>query len=347
MGRAGKPRQTRPGAAKLLQKGEEIVVKLTRRFVVLGGAAAPLAAGAQTWPAGLIRIVAPFPAGGSVDAIARLAQPGLQQRLGVSVLVENRAGGSGSIGAASVAKSPPDGHTWLIVFDTHAVNPSLIPNLPFDSRKDLEPVALIGTAPNVLATHPSRPWKSLADVIAAARAKPDSISYATIGAGSLGHLTMVLLGQRAGAKFVHVPYRGGGPAMNDAIGGHVDLIIGSAALVSPQLEAGKLRPLVQTGATRQATLPDIPTAIESGFPGFESLAWWGVFAPAGTPKAIIDRFREALTASLREERIARQLTESQQVSLRLDGPEAFRAFFEEQMRIWGAVVRDNGIKAET
>jgi tripartite-type tricarboxylate transporter receptor subunit TctC len=294
-----------------------------------------------------VRIVVPFPAGGSVDAVARLVQAGLQQRLGVSVLIENRAGGSGSVGAATVAKSPPDGNTWLFVFDTHAVNPSLIPNLPFDTHKDLEPVLLIGTAPNVLAAHPSRPYKSLRDLIEAAKAKPDLISYATIGAGSLGHLTMVLLSQQAGVRLVHVPYRGGGPAMNDAIGGHVDLIIGSAALVSPQLQAGALRPLVQTGATRQPTLPDLPTVSESGFPAFESLAWWGVFAPAGTPKPILDRFRVDLSATLREERIAKQLTETQQVSLRLEGPDAFRKFFDDQARIWGAVVRDNGIKAES
>jgi tripartite-type tricarboxylate transporter receptor subunit TctC len=323
------------------------VSSLTRRSLVIGAALTPLAALAQTWPAGLIRIVVPFPAGGSVDAIARLVQAGLQQRLGVSVLIENRAGSSGSVGAAAVAKAAPDGNTWLFVFDTHAVNPALIPNLPFDTHKDLEPVLLIGTAPNVLATHPSRPYRSLADLIEAAKARPDSISYATVGAGSLGHLTMVLLSQKAGVRLVHVPYRGGGPAMNDAVGGHVDLIIGSAALVSPQLQASALRPLVQTGATRQPTLPDLPTVSESGFPGFESLAWWGVFAPAGTPKPIMDRFRSDLTATLREERIAKQLTETQQVSLRLEGPEEFRKFFDDQARIWGAVVRDNGIKAES
>jgi tripartite-type tricarboxylate transporter receptor subunit TctC len=323
------------------------VSRLTRRSLVIGAALVPLAARAQNWPTGLVRIVVPFPAGGSVDAIARLVQAGLQQRLGVSVLIENRAGGSGSVGAAAVAKAAPDGNNWLFVFDTHAVNPALIPNLPFDTHKDLEPVLLIGTAPNVLATHPSRPYKSLRDLIDAARAKPDSISYATIGAGSLGHLTMVLLSQQAGVRLVHVPYRGGGPAMNDAIGGHVDLIVGSAALVSPQVQAGALRPLVQTGATRQPSLPDLPTAIESGFPGFESLAWWGVFAPAGTPKPILDRFRADLAATLREERIAKQLTGTQQVSLRLEGAEVFRQFFDDQVRIWGAVVRDNGIKAES
>jgi tripartite-type tricarboxylate transporter receptor subunit TctC len=323
------------------------MLRLTRRSLILGAATAPFAAQAQSWPSGIIRIVAPFPAGGSVDAIARIVQPGLQQRLGATVLIENRPGGSGSIGAASVAKATPDGNTWLFVFDTHAVNPSLIPNLPFDSQKDLDPVLLIGTAPNVLATHPSRPYKSLGDVIEAAKAKPGTINYGTIGPGSLGHLTVVLLSKRAGVQLVHVPYRGGGPAVNDAVAGHVDLVIGSAALLNPQIQAGNLRPLVQTGLKRQPSLAEVPTAAESGFPGFESLAWWGVFAPAGTPKPIADRFRAELTAVLREERVTKQLTESQQITLSLGGPEELRRFFEEQMRIWGAVVRENGIKTDS
>ena len=321
--------------------------QLTRRALIAGAAVAPFAARAETWPSGVIRLVAPFPPGGSVDAIARLAQAGLQQRLGTSVIVENRTGGSGSIGAAAVAKSPPDGHTWLFVFDTHAVNPTLIPNLPFDSDKDLDPVLLIGTAPNVLATHPSRPYKTIGDVIEAAKVKPNSINYATVGAGSLGHLTMVLLSKKAGVQLVHVPYRGGGPAMNDAIAGHVDLIIGSTALIIPQVQAGLLRPIVQTGLTRQGSLSQVPTANESGFPGFESNAWWGVFAPAGTPKPIAERFRAELVAALKEERIAKQLTETQQVNLTLGGPEELRKFFQDQVRIWGAVVRENNIRPDT
>jgi tripartite-type tricarboxylate transporter receptor subunit TctC len=320
---------------------------LTRRTLVLASAATPFVARAQGWPSGIIRIVAPFPAGGSVDAIARIVQPGLQQRLGATVLIENRPGGSGSIGAASVAKAAPDGGTWLFVFDTHAVNPALIPNLSFDSQKDLDPVLLIGTAPNVLATHPSRPYRSLGDVVEAAKATPGRITYGTIGAGSLGHLTVVLLSRRAGIQLVHVPYRGGGPAVNDAIAGHVDLVIGSAALLNPQIQAGTLRPLVQTGLKRQASFPAVPTASESGFPDFESNAWWGVFAPAGTAKPIVDRFRAELTAVLQDERVARQLTEGQQIALSLGGPDDLRKFFDDQMRIWGAVVRENGIKSDS
>lgn len=317
-----------------------------RREVVLGlaaMAAAPTRAEAQS---GLVKLVAPFPPGGSVDAISRLLQPGLQQRLGGTVLVENRPGGSGSIGANAVAKSPPDGQAWLVVFDTHAVNPALLPSMPFDSVKDLDPVELIGTAPMVLACHPSRPFKTLADVLAAAKAAPGKLTYATIGNGSLGHLAMVLLGKRAGVELTHVPYRGGGPAMNDAVGGHVDLIIGSAALVAPQVSGGLIRPLVQTAAKRISTMPEVPTVVESGFDGFTADAWWGIFAPAGTPKPIVDKFRAALIETVRDPAINQRLVEQQQVAISLQGPDAFRGFFAEQMKIWGAVVRDNAIKPD-
>ena len=242
--------------------------------------ASPAAAWAQEWPTRQLTIVVPFPAGGSVDVIARLVQPGLQQALGCTVVIENKAGAQGSIGTAFAAKAAPDGGTWVFVFDTHAVNPAL-QNLPFDTEKDFAPVLLIGTAPHILACHPSRPFQSFADLVAAAKEKPGAISFASIGVGSLGHLTMILLGKRAGISLTHVAYRGGAPAMNDAIGGHVDLIVGSTALVNPQVQSGNLRPLLQTGNVRQPALAAVPTAMESGFDGLASNAWWGGFAPAG------------------------------------------------------------------
>jgi tripartite-type tricarboxylate transporter receptor subunit TctC len=320
---------------------------LSRRAVLLAAAGAPLAgsAYAQTAPGGIVKIIVPFPPGGTVDPIARMAQPGLQQRLGATVIIENKPGASGSIGAAQAAKSPPDGNTWLFVFDTHAVNPFL-QNLTFDTEKDLDPVLLIGTAPNVIATHPSRPFKSFADVVAAAKEKPDAITYGSIGSGSLGHLTGVLLSERAGIQLVHVPYRGGGPAMNDAIAGHVDMIIGSAALVTPQVKAGKLRALAQTGKARIPALSDVPTAIEAGFAGFESYAWWGVFTPAGTPKPVIERFAAALSESLRDPTIAQQMTENLQITMMLAGGEEERRFVTEQMELWGPVVREHNIKGD-
>src|SRR5947209_3809379 len=222
---------------------------LTRRSVLLAAALSPVAAQlpawgqAPGWPSGPIRIIVPFPPGGSVDAVARLAQAGLGQRLGVTVVVENRTGASGSTGTAAVAKAPPDGNTWLVVFDTHAVNPSLLQNLPFDSEKDLAPVSLIATAPYVVARHPARPYGNLGELIRAAKAKPGSIIYASVGSGSIGHLALDLLGKEAGISLIHVPYRGGGPALNDAVAGHVDLIIASAALLMPQIGAGAIRPV--------------------------------------------------------------------------------------------------------
>jgi tripartite-type tricarboxylate transporter receptor subunit TctC len=327
--------------------------KPSRRAVIVGAAsaagavAAPSLARAQNWPSGNIRFVVPYPPGGSNDVIVRMVQPMLQQRLGVTVIVDNRSGASGSVGTAAVAKSAPDGNTWLIVFDNHAANPFVLPNLTFDTEKDLDPVLLIGNAPYLVATSPDKPYKSLGDVLAAAKAKPNSVSYGSVGSGSIGHLAMVLLAKRAGVSMVHVPYRGGGPAMNDTIAGHVDLLVGSVALSITQVQAGKLRAVFHMGNERVAALPDVAAASESGFPGFTAYAWWGVFAPAGTPKPIIERFGAELVAALRRPDVSKQLIETQQVNLLLAGPDVLRSFVSEQMRTWGAVVRENNIKGDT
>ncbi len=326
------------------------MTRITRRTLMLGAVAAPFAAqpliaNAQSQSGNIVKIVVPFPPGGTVDPIARMVQPGLQQKLGSTVIIENKPGASGSIGAAQVAKSPPDGSNWVFVFDTHAVNPFL-QDLSFDTEKDLEPVLLIGTAPNVLATHPGRPYKTFADVIAAAKAKPDSVTYGSIGNGSLGHLTMVLLSQRAGVKMVHVPYRGGGPLMNDALAGHVDVAIGSAALITNQVTGGKLRGLTQTGATRIPGLPDVPTTIQDGFAGFESYAWWGSFTAGKTPRPIVDRFSKALAEVLSEPTIKSRI-EAMQITMRLGGPDEQRKFLTDQMKLWGPVVKEHNIKGDT
>jgi tripartite-type tricarboxylate transporter receptor subunit TctC len=307
---------------------------------------APLAAAAEDYPARTVTVIVPFPPGGSVDAIARLAQAGLGQRLNATIVIENHAGASGSTGTALVAKAPPDGNTWLLVFDTHAVNPALLGNLPFDNDRDLEPVSLIAIAPYVVARNPSRPYADLPQLISAAKAKPGSISYASVGSGSIGHLALVLLSREAGIDLIHVPYRGGGPALNDAVAGHVDLIIASAAQLMPQIAPGAIRPVLQMGPTRLPALPDVPTVAETGYPGAQANAWWGLYAPAGTAQPIIERFRTAFVDSVREERVARQLTETQQMRLVLSGAEELRKFAGEQARVWGAVVRENGIKGE-
>jgi tripartite-type tricarboxylate transporter receptor subunit TctC len=292
----------------------------------------------------VITIVVPFPPGGSTDAMARLLQSGLQGRLGTTVIIENKAGAVGSIGAAQVARSTPDGTSLLLTFDSHAVIPALVERPPVDVEKELLPVLLVGTAPYVIATNAERPYKTFADVIAAAKKAPGKISYASVGVGTIGHLAMTQLGKLAGADITHVPYKGGGPAINDILGGHVDLIAGSAALITPQLSGGKLRPLLQTGKTRLAALKDVPTAIESGFSGFEAVAWWGVFVPKGTPQAVITRTADAFVATLKEEAITKRLQDTQQIVLALDGPEKFGTFFDSQVKYWAKVVKDNGIQ---
>jgi tripartite-type tricarboxylate transporter receptor subunit TctC len=332
----------------------------TRRAVLLGGLAAPLVtrvaagqvsapsapAAPASWPLAPVRIVVPFAAGGSIDMIARVVQPGLQQRLGNVIIVDNRPGASGSAGAALVAKSPPDGTTWLLCFDSQAINPFLIPNLPFDTEKDLDPVLLIGTGPHVICAHPSRPYRSFADVVADAQRRPDTITISNGGAGSAAHLTAVMLAKRAGVRLVHVPYRGGGPSLNDAVAGHVDLISGTAALVSSQVNAGALRPLLQTGLNRLPNLPDVATADEFGFKGFEALTWWGCFGPSGVSTEISERFGNALADTLRDPPVNRQLSETLQIKFDIGGRDRLRGFLATQMRTWGAVVRENDVKAE-
>ena len=319
---------------------------LTRRSLLAAGALTPFAASAQTWPNGVIKIVIPLAAGGPSDGIARMMQPGLQQRLGTTVIVENKPGAAGVLGATAVAKSPPDGNTWLFTSDSFVVSPLLMASPPYDVTRDFEPVTLFGRAPEVLCTHAARPYKSLDDLVADAQARPDTISYGTSGTGGIAHLTTVLLSRRTGIRLVHVPYRGMGPAVNDAAAGHIDLVMGSTSALGAQIEAGTLRPLVQCGVTRAGSLVNVPTMIERGFAGFEAYVWYGLFAPAKTPAAVIDRFYGDLAATAREGAMAGQLVRAFQMDLPLLNPAELRALLEDQIKLWGAVIRDNAIKAE-
>jgi tripartite-type tricarboxylate transporter receptor subunit TctC len=261
------------------------------------------------------------------------------------VLVENKSGAAGSLGAAQVAKSPPDGSSFLVTFDSHAVIPAILEKPQVDVEQDLTPVFLVGTAPYVIAANASRPFKTFADIVAASKKEPSSIKYASVGIGTLGHLAMTMLAKKAGVEITHVPYRGGGPAMNDVLGGHVDLIVGSAALIMAQLGPNTLRPILQLGRERLASLPDTQTGIEAGFPDSETLAWWGIFAPKGTPSDVIASMAKSVREILSEPAIAAQLRETQQMSLLLADAKDFAAFFAKQVGIWGQVVRENNIKA--
>jgi tripartite-type tricarboxylate transporter receptor subunit TctC len=306
---------------------------------VLSGAAA------QTIP-GQVTLVVPFPPGGSTDALARLIQGSLQTRLGATIIIENKPGGVGAIGASQAARGKPDGSTFLVTFDSHAVIPALIEKPPLDIEKDLLPVMLVGTAPYVVAVSALRDFKTFAEAVTASKSSNGVVSYASIGLGTISHLSMVALNNNIGANLVHVPFKGGGPALIDVSAGHVDMICGSAALLLPHIAGGKIRPLMQMGKTRLAALPDTPTTAESGFGAFEALAWWGVFAPAGTPAPIIAQMEKALRETLSEPAISARLKETQQMNLTMDGPEVFDKFFKSQIATWGKFVRDNNIRAE-
>ncbi len=299
---------------------------------------------AQTWPTQPIKIVAPFPPGGTVDQFSRMLQPHLQQSLGQSIIIENRSGASGSIGTAAVAKSPPDGNTWVFVFDTHGVNPSLIPNMPFDTLKDLAPVMLIGTGAMVVTAHSSTPYKSYAELLQAARGKPGSINYGSIGSGSLAHLAMTALGSQLKIEWTHVPYKGGGPLATDGAAGHVPVTMATYALWAPHLASGRIRALAVTSPARMKQLPDVPTIAESGSPGFEAQAWWGVLAPAGTPQPIIARMNAELAKSLKIPAVQERLAQMG-VDVASSSPDELGKFVANEVAKWGKVVRDHKIKA--
>ena len=309
-------------------------------------ALAPPAAFAQAWPTKPVKLVVPFPPGGSVDPLARILGARLADSLGQQFIIENKTGAGGSIGTAFVAKSAPDGYTYVVVFDTHAVNPALIPNLPYDTVNDFAPVMLVGTAPMAIVTNIAKPYRNFGDVIRAAKAKPEALSIGSVGNGSLGHLATILLQQAGGFKITHVPYKGGGPMMADVMGGQIDLGIASVAALSANVKGGKLRALALTGDKRSHTMPDVPTLAEQGFPGFSAFAWWGIFAPAATPKPILGRFHAELVKVLNQPDLRKQLTETLGMDLASSSPEALQKFLVGEIDRWGNVVRSNNVHAD-
>jgi len=314
--------------------------------ILLLSLATVFSASAQDWPSKPVRFVVPFPPGGTVDPLARLMGVKLGEALKQQFVVENKPGAGGSIGTAFAAKSPADGYTFLFVFDSHAVNPALIPNLPFDTAKDLAPVMLVGIAPYAIVTQAAKPWKSFSEVMSAAKAKPDSVSIGSIGNGTLGHLVLVQAQQTGGFKVTHVPYKGGGPMTQDVLGGQVELGIGSVALLSPQVRSGKMRAVAVTGEKRTPALPEVPTLIEQGLAGITALAWWGIAAPAGTPKPVIDRFHAELVKALSLADVRKTLGETLSMEIVASTPEAMQKFVLAEMARWGKVVKDNNIRAD-
>ena len=313
-------------------------------FLILLATSIALPASAQVWPTKPVKIVAVFPPGGSVDTVSRILAHQLTKQTGQQFVVDNKGGASGSIGTLAVAKSPADGYTFAVVFDTHGVNPSLIPNIAYDTLKDLAPVMIIGTSPMVIAKFHGAAYKDFKEVIAIGKTKADAVSYGSIGSGSLGHLAMTQIANLANTSFNHIPYKGGGPLVQDAIAGHVPLMIGTVFLAKPQIDAKMLVPLVVTSAKRSSKLPDTPTVSEQGVAGFESVAWWGVVAPAGTPAAVIAQLNDELVKALKAPDVAEKLA-AQGMDVVGGKPEALQSFLQAEIARWAKVVKENKIKA--
>jgi tripartite-type tricarboxylate transporter receptor subunit TctC len=317
--------------------------KLLRWAALALAAFIALPALAQTWPSRPIRIIAVFPPGGSVDQVSRVLGQQLSKQLGQSFVVENVGGASGSIGTAAVAKAAPDGYTFGVVFDTHGTNPSLIPNISFDTMKGLEHVTLIGTSPMAIVASAKSKYTKMADVLADARTVK-GITIGSIGTGSLGHLAMIEAGKQGNWSWTHVPYRGGGPLMNDTVAGHMPIAIGTVFLAQPHVKAGTVRPMAVTGAKRHPSLPDTPTLAESGIKNFEALAYWGLIAPAKTPPEIVNRMHAEMQKALKDPAVAERLG-AQGMTITGQGPAEFRAFMQKEIDRWSKVVKANQISA--
>jgi tripartite-type tricarboxylate transporter receptor subunit TctC len=315
---------------------------ITFAFALAAGLA-PSAA-AQSWPAKPVKVIVVFPPGGSVDQVARALAQQMSVQTGQTFIVDNRGGASGSIGTTAIAKAEPDGYTIGVVFDTHAVNPSLIPNLPFDTLKDLTPLMLVGTGAMALVTNVAQPYKSFKDVVAAAKAKPGSVAYGTIGAGSIGHLTMTQLGNQLGVEFIHVPYRGGGPLMSDAVGNQVPLAIGSVFLVSPHVASGKLRAIAVTSIKPDPSLPGVEPIAAQGVPGFEAYTWWGVFGPGNMPAALANRIYEELAKAIKAPAVREKLV-AQGIEVSGAPGDQLDALVRKEIIRWAKVIKDNNIKS--
>lgn len=314
-------------------------------FAAALGLATATSAWSQAWPAKPIRIVVPFPPGGIVDTIARQLQPRLQQALGQTLVIDNKGGAGGTLGSGEVARAPADGYTLLMVFDAFATYPLVYPKLPFDIAKDLAPVTQIVSNPLILVVNPAVPANDVKSLVALAKAKPGRFNFASVGAGSSNHLTGEYFKSVSNTFITHIPYRGGGPAQQDLMGGQVEMMFLSAVLAQPFVKAGKMKALAQTGAKRVAAFAETPTVAESGYPGFEVNSWVGLLAPAGTPKPIIERLHAEVAKILASPDFAARLAEQ---GLKGIGstPAEFAATIQAEQAKWSRLVTERKLSLE-
>ena len=307
--------------------------------------AASAAAQAQDYPTKPVRLVVGSTPGGGTDISARTIAPKLSEYLGQQVIIENRAGATTTIGVNFVARSAPDGYTLLMGVSSLTINPHILKNVPYDVVKDLAPISQVVVAPNIMVAHPSLPARSVKELIAFARARPGQLNFAAGGAGSSQHLAIELFLSMTGLKIIHVPYKGQGPALLDVMAGHVSLMMANVISALPQVKSGRIRALGVTGLKRAAVAPDIPTIAEAGVPGYEVLQWYGVLAPAATPRDIIARLHAVTVRALQDPAIKERFVSEGGETVG-STPEEFSAIIRADLKKWGKVVKDAGIRVD-
>ncbi len=314
-------------------------------FCNLLGASTATAQTATVWPSKPISLVVTYPPGGGADAMARLIAPRLSEALGQNVIVENKPGASGQIGASAVAKAAPDGHTLMLDASSFAVNPALYPKLPYDTDKAFRPIGVIALFPNVVLVNAQFPAKSVAELIAAAKVRKDAVAFASSGNGSAQHLAGALFESAAKVEMAHIPYKGGGPALNDVIGGQVPVFFGNLASTLGHIQGGKLRALAVTSAKRSNILPDVPTLAETGVPGAEVYEWNVIVAPAGTPNDVVAKLSAALQKALDAPEVKARVAQLGG-EIQRGNAESAQTFVRDQMGLWSRVVKERGIVLE-
>jgi tripartite-type tricarboxylate transporter receptor subunit TctC len=313
--------------------------------IILTGLAAAQTVGAQSYPTKPIRMIVPFVPGGNTDIIARVYAPKLSEFLGQQIVIENRGGAGGVIGTEVVARAAPDGYLLVMVSAGHTINPAMIKKLPYDSVKDFAPISMIADVPTAFVVHPSLPAKNVGEFITIGRVRPGEINYSTAGRGTVGHLAAELLSSMAKIKLVHVPYKGTGQAMVDLVAGHVQMQFASMPAAIQQVQTGRLRMIGQTGKERSAAAPGIPTLQESGLPGFVVSSGFGLFAPAATPRTVIERIHSALVKALNDPAVKENLAK-QGAEVVASTPQEYDQFNRAEIAKWLKVVAEAGITAD-
>ena len=319
---------------------------LLASLAVAAAGALPLGALAQNFPTKPITIIVPFSAGGTTDILARIVGQGLTTELGQSVVVDNKPGAGGNIGGSLAAKAAADGYTLLMgTVGTHAINQSLYKKIPFDPVKDFAPLSRVATVPNLLVAHPSQPFKTVKEMIAYAKANPGKITFGSPGSGASPHVSGELFKSMTGTDLLHIPYKGSAPAMTDLLGGQTSVMFDNMPSAIQHVRSGKLRPIAVTTAKRSPELPDVPTIAEAGVPGYEATSWFGMFAPAGTPKPVLDKLHAALIKVLNQADVKKKIAE-QGGDVVAETPAQFAAFIQAESVKWGKVVKESGATAD-